>query len=145
MNTKCTSVVVAVLLLVNNIAAHGGYGPVGYSSGGYGGNIGGYGPVVVYSSGGYGGNVGGYGPVGYDGGYGGGLGGLGGLGGKGGFAGIGGFGGILSSGLSSGYANPRFWMKYVPKQYAGIVQKYATGNIARSFMSQWLNSQNKKY
>ncbi|XP_076086327.1 uncharacterized protein LOC143056992 [Mytilus galloprovincialis] len=118
MNTKCTSVVVAVLLLVNNIAAHGGYGPVVYSSGVYG-------PVGYSSSG--------YGPVGYGGGYGGGL------------DGIGGYGGILSSGLSSGYANPRFWMKYVPKQYAGIVQKYATGNIARSFMSQWLNSQNKKY
>ncbi|XP_063408945.1 ctenidin-3-like [Mytilus trossulus] len=132
MNTKCTSVVVAVLLLVNSIAAHGGYGPVGYSSGGYGGNVGGYGPAGY--GGGYGGNVGGYGPVGYGGGYGGGLG------------GIGGFGGILSSGLSSGYANPSFWMKYVPKQYAGIVQKYATGNIARSFMSQWINNnQNKKY
>ncbi|VDI77662.1 Hypothetical predicted protein [Mytilus galloprovincialis] len=120
MYAKCICVVVAVLLLVNNIAAHGGYGPVGYSSGGYGGKIDGYGPVWYDE-------------------YGGGLGGLRGL------SGIGGFGGILSSGLSSGYANPRFWMKFVPKQYAGIVQKYATGNIARSFMSQWLNSQSKKY
>ncbi|XP_063408944.1 shematrin-like protein 2 [Mytilus trossulus] len=101
MNAKLTSVVVAVLLLVNNIAVHGGYGPVRYASGGYG--------PVGYASGGYGGNVGGNGPVGY-----------------GGLGGLGGFEGFLSSGLSSRYANPRFWMEFVPKQYAGNVQKYAT-------------------